>query len=64
MPKRDGKRPLFRKGQRSQKTEQGLEIPLPKRKDVFGLLDKAAKKREPDESSERGKGKRRTSRDQ
>jgi hypothetical protein len=26
-----------------QKTSQGFEIPIPKRKDVFDLLDKAAK---------------------
>lgn len=28
----------------TQKTEQGYEIPVPKRKDVFDILDKAAKK--------------------
>jgi hypothetical protein len=62
MPKRDGKRRLVREGEPSQETEHGLEIPVPERRDVFDLLDKAAKKRQ-DESSERGKGKRRTSRD-
>ena len=62
MPKRNGKRPLVREGEPSQETEQGLEIPIPERRDVFDLLDKAAKKREKDEPSGRGKGKRRTSR--
>ena len=57
MPKDNGKRT-------TQKTKTGLEIPVPKRKSVFGLLDKAAKKQAEEEPSARGKGKRRTSRDQ
>lgn len=58
MPKRDGKRD-------TQRTKQGYEIPVPKRKDVFELLDKAAKKRDEDEEpSESDRGKRRTSPDQ
>ena len=53
MPKKNGKRD-------TQKTEQGFEIPVPKRKDVFDLLDKAASKRE--QPSRSSKGRRRTSR--
>lgn len=48
----------------TQKTESGLEIPVPKRKSVFGLLDKAARKQAPEKPSESDRGKRRTSRDQ
>lgn len=55
MPKKNGKRD-------TQKTEQGYEIPIPKRDDVFNILDKAAKKR-PAQPSRSSKGKRRTSRD-
>ncbi len=51
--KRD--RPLVRKDELSQKTEKGLEIPVPKRRDFFGALDKAAKKPRPgEEPSRRG----------
>ncbi len=39
--KRD--KPLVREDEPSQKTEKGLEIPVPKRRDLFGALDKAAK---------------------
>ncbi len=35
---------LVREGEPSQKTEKGLEIPVPTRDDFFGALDKAAKK--------------------
>lgn len=56
MPKNDGRRD-------TQKTKTGLEIPVPSREDVFGLLDKAAKKSAREKPSARGKGKRRTSRD-
>jgi hypothetical protein len=54
MPKGNGKRPLVREGEPSQKTKKGLEIPIPKAEDFERLLRKAAKKR----SSERGQGKR------
>ena len=40
--KRD--KPLTREGEPSQKTEKGLEIPVPERGEFFGALDKAAKK--------------------
>lgn len=53
MSEKNGKR-------ETQKTDTGYEIPVPKRKDVLGLFDKAAKKQEP---SRPAKGKRRTSRD-
>jgi hypothetical protein len=56
MPEKNGKRD-------TQKTEQGYEIPVPKRKDVLGMFDKAAKKRSPEKPSPPSKGKRRTSRD-
>ena len=40
------KRPLVREGEPSQKTEKGLEIPVPTKDEFFGLLDKATKKKE------------------
>lgn len=49
--KRD--RPLFRKDEPSQKTREGLEITVPKRRDFFGALDKAAKKPRPGEKPSR-----------
>jgi hypothetical protein len=39
-------RSLTREGEPSQKTEKGLEIPVPTKDDFFGLLDKATKKKE------------------
>ena len=48
MPKKNGKRD-------TQKTEQGYEIPVPKRKDVFGVLEKSAEKREPRKRERKGK---------
>jgi len=48
---------LAREGKPSQKTEKGLEIPLPTKDDFFGLLDKATKKKESQEKpsqSDRG----------
>ena len=41
--KRSSKR-LTREGEPSQKTEKGLEIPIPSRRDFFGALKRAAKK--------------------
>lgn len=41
----------------SQKTEKGLEIPVPERGQFFGDLDKTVKK-SPGESSRSGRGKR------
>ena len=35
---------LVRDGEPSQKTEKGLEIPVPKRDEFFDALDKASKK--------------------
>jgi hypothetical protein len=35
------KRSLAREGEPSQKTEEGLEIPVPKADEFFGLLKKA-----------------------
>jgi hypothetical protein len=46
MPAKNGKRPLTREGEPSQKTKTGLEIPVPTRDEFFGLLDKAAKKKD------------------
>jgi hypothetical protein len=40
-----GNRRLVREGEPSQETEKGLEIPVPKREQFFGDLDKASKKR-------------------
>jgi hypothetical protein len=42
---------LVREGEPSQKTDEGLEIPVPKRSQFFDALDKASKK----EHSGRGK---------
>jgi hypothetical protein len=60
MPKGNGKRPLIREGEPTQKTRTGLEIPVPTRDEFFGLLDKAASR--PEKPSRSSKGKRRTSR--
>ena len=59
------KRKLFRKGETTQRTETGLEIPVAKRKDVLDLFNRAAKKRAPVEEppSEPDQGTRRTSPD-
>ena len=45
MSKRNGKRPLVREGEPSQRTKQGLEIPIVKTEDFDRLLRKAARKR-------------------
>ena len=37
-------RRLIREGEPSQKTEKGLEIPVPERSEFFDALDKASKK--------------------
>lgn len=42
VDKRDKR--LVREGEPSQKTEKGLEIPVPTHDDFFGALDKATKK--------------------
>ncbi len=39
-----GSKRLTREGEPSQKTEKGLEIPVPSRREFFGALKKAAKK--------------------
>ena len=44
-------RRLVREDEPSQKTDKGLEIPIPKREQFFDALDKASKK----ENSGRGK---------
>lgn len=54
MPETNGKRD-------TQRTEQGYEIPVPKRDDVMDVFKKATKKRSG--TSRSSKGKRRTSRD-
>jgi hypothetical protein len=38
------KRRLVREGEPSQKTDKGLEIPVPERVEFFDALDKASKK--------------------
>jgi hypothetical protein len=45
MPSKNGQRDTKRKGERSQKTKTGLEIPVPKTEDFDRLLGKAATKR-------------------
>lgn len=37
------RKPKFRKGQPTQKTETGYEIPVPKRRDFLANLKRAAK---------------------
>lgn len=40
----DKRKRFVKEGEPSQKTEKGLEIPIPKRDEFFGALDKASKK--------------------
>lgn len=42
--KRTNKRSLAREGEPSQKTDKGLEIPVPEADEFFGLLKKATRK--------------------
>ncbi len=49
MAKQNGKRPLVREGEPSQRTKAGLEIPIPKASDFEEALKRASK---------RGRGKR------
>ena len=44
MADKHDKRSLAREGEPSQKTEKGLEIPIPKTDEFFGLLKKATRK--------------------
>ena len=44
--RRNGNGSLARKGEKSQKTEKGLRIPVPKTEDFDRLLRKAARKRD------------------
>ena len=44
MADKHKKRSLAREGEPSQKTEKGLEIPVPKAEEFFGLLKKATRK--------------------
>lgn len=60
MPKQSDD--LSRKGERSQTTDKGLEIPVPKRSD-FGKFLKGLKRQKGD-ASQSDQGKRRTSPDQ
>ena len=59
MPAR--KDDLTRPGEPKQRTRTGIEIPVPKRGDFFGMVDKAATTR-PVAPKRRGQGKPRTSR--
>lgn len=63
MPNRNGRKPLVREGEPSQKTDEGLEIPVPKKSEVMDLFGRAAKKRTREKPSRSETGKRRTSRD-
>jgi hypothetical protein len=49
MPTKNGKRPLVREGESSQRTRQGLDIPIPKRDEFEEALKRV---------SRRGRGKR------
>jgi hypothetical protein len=44
---------LVRKGEPSQKTDKGLEIPVPERGQFFDALDKASKKNSDQETPSR-----------
>jgi hypothetical protein len=46
---------LAREGEPSQKTEKGLEIPIPKADEFFGLLKKATRKAAPGKPSQSGR---------
>lgn len=48
-------KPLTREGEPSQTTEHGLEIPVPERREVFGLLGKVVRKQSSSEPPRRGK---------
>jgi hypothetical protein len=47
------RRRLVSEGEPSQKTEKGLEIPVPKRDEFFDALDKASKKNSDQEKPSR-----------
>jgi hypothetical protein len=49
MGSKNGRRPLVREGEPKQKTKQGLEIPVPKARDIEDALIRVSK---------RGRGKR------
>jgi hypothetical protein len=44
MPTRNGKRPLVQPGEPTQRTKQGLDIPIPKREDFEEALKRASRK--------------------
>ena len=45
MSEANSKRPVVRKGKRTQRTKTGYEIPIPKTEDFDRMLRKAATKR-------------------
>lgn len=53
MDKHDGKRSLVQEGDESQRTKEGLDIPVPKTEDFNRLLRKSARKRSQDEDASR-----------
>jgi hypothetical protein len=53
---------LVREGEPSQKTDKGLEIPVPTEPELFGVLDRAIQKEPKKPSARSGRGKRRPSR--
>jgi hypothetical protein len=46
--KKRKQRPLARKGEPSQKTRKGLEIPVPPRREFFNMLDTTATQKPPE----------------
>jgi hypothetical protein len=64
MPTRNGKRPIIREGEPSQKTEKGLEIPIPTAAQFEDALKRVSRKGrgKREKPSKSGSGKRRTSR--
>lgn len=64
MPKKSSD-DLSRKGEPSQRTDKGLEIPVPTREELFGVLERATRKQSRESPSERSDPKkRRPSQDQ
>ena len=47
MSKGNGKRPLLREGEPSQRTKAGLDIPIPKRDDIDEALSRVAGRKGP-----------------
>jgi hypothetical protein len=47
MSEKNGKRPILREGEPSQRTKAGLDIPIPKRDDIDEALSRVAGRKGP-----------------